>query len=98
MDGHSQLKQEVLIQVAQQNRPFFFLSLRLKLKFGTNPKLIMQKHEQNRFCLTRLAKLACPLFLSFSVEVNNFLKIDENQNEEVDGELPDSPVSIWDVF
>lgn len=29
-----------------------------------------------------------------SVEVNGFLKIDENQNEEVeDGELPDNPVS-----
>lgn len=29
----------------------------------------------------------------FSVEVNNFLKIDENQNEEVENELPDSDVS-----
>lgn len=29
-----------------------------------------------------------------SVEVNNFLKIDENQNEEIENdELPDSPVS-----
>lgn len=34
----------------------------------------------------------------FSVEVNNFLKIDENQNEEVESELSDSPVSIWVNF
>lgn len=31
-------------------------------------------------------------FLS-SVEVNNFLKIDENQNEDIEDELPESPVS-----
>lgn len=29
----------------------------------------------------------------YSVEVNNFLKIDENQNEEVENELSESPVS-----
>lgn len=35
-----------------------------------------------------------PVFFFFSsVEVNNFLKIDENQNEEVENELPDRPVS-----
>lgn len=33
------------------------------------------------------------LVLFSSVEVNNFLKIDENQNEEVENELPESPVS-----
>lgn len=34
------------------------------------------------------------VFFSPSVEVNNFLKIDENQNEEVENDdLPDSPVS-----
>ncbi len=40
-----------------------------------------------------------------SVEVNNFLKIDENQNEEIENdELPDSPVSrnclltVWLIF
>jgi len=32
--------------------------------------------------------------VSFSVEVNNFLKIDENQNEEADDDqLPETPVS-----
>lgn len=30
---------------------------------------------------------------SLSAEVNNFLKIDENQNEDVEDELPEHPVS-----
>ena len=33
------------------------------------------------------------LCLCFSVEVNNLLKIDENQNEELEKELLNSPVS-----
>lgn len=32
------------------------------------------------------------LFFFPSVEVNNFLKIDENQNEDTENNLPESPV------
>lgn len=39
-----------------------------------------------------VTKSVCFVFFP-SVEVNNFLKIDENQNEEVEDELPGSRVS-----
>lgn len=85
MDGSFTSKQEVFIQpLGAADCPIF--SSMPKLKSGHIEYLI-----QHRCCLVSSVELVGSLFSS--VEVNNFLKIDENQNEEVENELPESPVS-----
>lgn len=77
--------------------PDYFLAAP-KAQIWHHPKFLdyaKGEHEQNGCCLIPSTELVCPFFFfSSSVEVNNFLKIDENQNEEVESELPDSPVSV----